>query len=153
MSSILTTHLVAGSFSGHFTFIAESIGTLCCYRNFFRRLSQLWSTTTPSGLPGPDLSSGSNSSVERSTTHLHARHFSPSTSPTPRYVRVRGPTFGDNAPLVALPAANLSPITLLLYFGVGKYHSFPFFSPTISSRAFLSPESPPFCVFQHSTTH
>ena len=112
MSSILTTHLVAGSFSGHFTFIAESIGTLCCYRNFFRRLSQLWSTTTPSGLPGPDLSSGSNFSVERSTTHLHARHFSPSTSPTPRYVRVRGPTFGDNAPLVALPAANLSPYHL-----------------------------------------
>ena len=106
--------------------------------------------TTQSRLPGPDLSSDSNSGVIRSTTHRQACHFSPMASPTRRLM---GPL---STPMLHLqlhrPLISLH-VTLLLYFGAEKFHMFPFCSLATGSKAFLSPESSPFYVFQHSTTH
>ena len=116
MSSIPTTHLRAESPSGYSTFIVKSIGTCHCRKNFpselFRQLSQLQQATTPSGSPGPDLFSDSNSGVRRLATHRHALHFSLATSPTRRRLRAHGPTSGDGSPPAALPTVDLPPYHL-----------------------------------------
>ena len=133
VSSILTTHLVVGSFSSHSTFIAEStkifvtVRTPRCRWKIFRQLSQLRSTTTPSRLPGPDLSSRSNSGIRRLATHLHTRHFSLAASPTHWRVRRMGPLPATTLHLqLRRPPISLL-ITLLLHFGAKKMPLFPFF--------------------------
>ena len=111
MSSILTTHLVVGSFFGHPTFIAKR-RTPRRYRKSFRQLPQLQSMTTPLGSSGRDLSSSSYSDIKRSATRCHARHFSPAASPKRQCLRACGPTFGDGSPPIASPATDLSPYHL-----------------------------------------
>ena len=85
--------------------------------------------------------------------HRHMCHFSPVVSPTCRRMRECGSIYGDDAPPAASPVADLSPCHLASPLWCRKMPFFPIFSSTIGFRAFLSPESSPFSVFQRSTTH
>ena len=147
MSSIPTTHLATRSLSGHSTFIAESIGTLChrpntssLSENFLANLSgdclnSGW--RTPSGSLGPDLTSGSNSGVKRSTTCRHARHFSLTASPTHRRMRVCGPTSDEGTPPATSSTSDLSPCHLTSPLWCRKMPFVPIFSPATVFKAFL----------------
>ena len=148
VSSIPTTHLVAGSFFSHSTFIVESIGNLRRCQNTSLSLETFPATvstliddhTIRIASLVPDLSSHSNLSVRRSATRRHTRHFSLAASPMHWRVKALGPTSGDGAPPATSPTVDLSPCHLASpLWCKKKCHFFPFFSSATGSRAFLLP--------------